>query len=488
MKKLFVGILVAIVLATAARADTPFSIGADYSCFDLFTPNPAPPIILSPFNLPGIGAPGNFRSEVSGYYNFQPEKFYKYDYKIDLSAMAPAANHCVRLVIHFGTAINCASPDTLSLNPAVSASPAQIQSATEAPHGDVTFVFAGGCLQPGQPSVSFAMVSGTPWKTNFHSVTIIDDYYDLAGGPTNEARIDVQAVVPDIPPNWAYAPVPFPNVFFQGLMLFPTNYVPPPVGSGAFDFQMQLFAASNGLAASQVFTQTVQVANNGSFNMPLPFDSINMADGSARWLSIATRPSGSNTAFTVLKPALPISPTPQALYAYTAGVVSDLSPGQAVTSLNGLADAVNLQAGNGITIGTNGNTLIVSTQPGVPSDRDIKTDFAPVSAETILASVAALPISSWRYTNETAVVRHVGPMAQDFRAAFRLGNGDKFIEFVDEEGVALAAIQGLNEKVEVGSQKAEVRMQQLEKENAELRERLEKLEHWLSATGPAQRE
>ena len=41
---------------------------------------------------------------------------------------------------------------------------------------------------------------------------------------------------------------------------------------------------------------------------------------------------------------------------------------------------------------------------------------------------------------------------------------------------ALAAIQGLNEKVEDRSQKSEVRIQKLEAENAELKQRLEALE------------
>jgi len=39
-------------------------------------------------------------------------------------------------------------------------------------------------------------------------------------------------------------------------------------------------------------------------------------------------------------------------------------------------------------------------------------------------------------------------MAQDFKAAFGLGQDDKFIAFVDEQGVALAAIQALNRKLD----------------------------------------
>jgi len=37
----------------------------------------------------------------------------------------------------------------------------------------------------------------------------------------------------------------------------------------------------------------------------------------------------------------------------------------------------------------------------------------------------------------------VGPTAQDFRAAFGLGEDDRHISTVDSEGVALAAIQAL---------------------------------------------
>jgi hypothetical protein len=67
-------------------------------------------------------------------------------------------------------------------------------------------------------------------------------------------------------------------------------------------------------------------------------------------------------------------------------------------------------------------------------------------------------------------------MAQDFHAAFGLGPDDKHISSVDADGVALAAIQGLNEKVDVRSERSEVRMQKLEAENAELKVRLAALE------------
>jgi hypothetical protein len=115
------------------------------------------------------------------------------------------------------------------------------------------------------------------------------------------------------------------------------------------------------------------------------------------------------------------------------------------------------------------------------SDRNAKTDFAAADPAEVLQKVAALPVQSWRYKSEAEGVRHLGPMAQDFHAAFGVGPDDKHIDTVDADGVALAAIQGLNQKVESGKQKTESRMERLEAENKELRGRLNKLERLLNA-------
>jgi hypothetical protein len=79
------------------------------------------------------------------------------------------------------------------------------------------------------------------------------------------------------------------------------------------------------------------------------------------------------------------------------------------------------------------------------SDRNMKTAIAPLDDAVVLAKVAALPISTWSYTSERGV-RHVGPMAQDFYAAFGVGEDDRHITSIDEDGVALAAIKGLNKR------------------------------------------
>ena len=108
------------------------------------------------------------------------------------------------------------------------------------------------------------------------------------------------------------------------------------------------------------------------------------------------------------------------------------------------------------------------------SDRNAKEDFTPVDVQVVLEKVAQLPLSEWNYKGYTD--RHIGPMAQDFHAAFPFNPDDKMLNSADEAGVELAAIQGLNRKLEAGTQDSEARISKLEAENAELKQRLEALE------------
>jgi hypothetical protein len=94
----------------------------------------------------------------------------------------------------------------------------------------------------------------------------------------------------------------------------------------------------------------------------------------------------------------------------------------------------------------NGDVAVTGTL-NPPSDRNVKRDFASVDSREVLEKVARLAIQTWAYTN-SAGIRHIGPVAQDFKAAFDLGSSDKSIATVDADGVALAAIQGLNQKLE----------------------------------------
>jgi hypothetical protein len=92
------------------------------------------------------------------------------------------------------------------------------------------------------------------------------------------------------------------------------------------------------------------------------------------------------------------------------------------------------------------STGAVLTTGGVwtnSSDRNLKTNFQPVDGRQLLAKLNAMPMTTWNYKAEDPSMTHLGPMAQDFCAAFHLGPDDKHITTVDEGGVALAAIQEL---------------------------------------------
>jgi hypothetical protein len=145
------------------------------------------------------------------------------------------------------------------------------------------------------------------------------------------------------------------------------------------------------------------------------------------------------------------------------------------------------QYGANVGIATGANTpghLLVVGSSGSPaycdgttwvngSDRNSKENFTALDAKKVLAKVVTLPLTEWNYKTDPADRRHIGPMAQDFHAAFSLnGEDDKHIATVDEGGVALAAIQGLNQK-----------LSEKDAEIAELKARLEKIEQFISSSG-----
>ena len=110
----------------------------------------------------------------------------------------------------------------------------------------------------------------------------------------------------------------------------------------------------------------------------------------------------------------------------------------------------------------NGDVTCVAVN--ITSDRNAKEDFQPVNPLEVLDKVAGMPISEWRY-KERGGERHIGPMAQDFHDAFALGRDEKHIATVDADGVALAAIQGLNQKLE----EKDIEVRELKKSVEELR-------------------
>ena len=122
---------------------------------------------------------------------------------------------------------------------------------------------------------------------------------------------------------------------------------------------------------------------------------------------------------------------------------------------------------------TSGVILVSGTNNWAPinvSDENRKTGFRDLDGELVLGKLAAMPVREWSYTTQDAAIRHVGPTAQDFRAAFGLGESDVRIGSVDADGIALAAVKAL-----------ETRTRELRDENRALHEALLELRRELEA-------
>jgi hypothetical protein len=99
------------------------------------------------------------------------------------------------------------------------------------------------------------------------------------------------------------------------------------------------------------------------------------------------------------------------------------------------------------------------------SSRLLKDNFASVDGEDVLSRIRSIPVNTWSYTAEGAQVKHMGPFAEDFRAAFGLGTDDTSIGLLDIDGVNFAGVQALETRT--GEQAAQI--QALQADNAALR-------------------
>jgi len=109
------------------------------------------------------------------------------------------------------------------------------------------------------------------------------------------------------------------------------------------------------------------------------------------------------------------------------------------------------------------------------SDRAVKENVREVNTREVLEKVAALPLNTWNYKSQDSTIRHIGPMAQDFHAAFGVGEDERHITTIDADGVALAAIQGLNKKLEKELQARDAEIGELKRTVNELKELVREL-------------
>jgi hypothetical protein len=151
--------------------------------------------------------------------------------------------------------------------------------------------------------------------------------------------------------------------------------------------------------------------------------------GNPRWLEISVQKNGGG--FTPLSPRQQLTATPYAILAASANSLTSLVVQQ---NANGAPNMIGGSPNNFVSTGVIGATI----------GGGGATNY--VSASQILDKVLQRPVSEWSY-KEDPTTRHIGPMGQDFYSTFNIGTDDKHIAPIDEGGIAFAAIQGLNQKL-----------------------------------------
>lgn len=119
------------------------------------------------------------------------------------------------------------------------------------------------------------------------------------------------------------------------------------------------------------------------------------------------------------------------------------------------------------------------------STQDAKTGFEPVDPDSVLAGVRSLEVRTWTFEDGEGG-RHMGPTAEDFHQTFGLGEDDSHIATVDADGVGLAAIKGLADRLESATDRIEELAEELDRKDErieDLESRLEEIETRLGASG-----
>jgi hypothetical protein len=211
----------------------------------------------------------------------------------------------------------------------------------------------------------------------------------------------------------------------------------------------------------------------------------NLASGSG-----AVAGGTSSTASALAAVAYGASSTASGSYAFafgrrarsTASGAITLADATALDFSNGVANQLAVRATGGVQLVTGVDaggsaTAGVAIAPGsgswsMLSDRNAKRDLVAVDAGSTLSRLLATPVYRWRYAAERSGARHMGPVAQDFHAAFGLGDSNRTIGLVDADGVVLASVAALQRAVDRRDAAIAARAQHI----AALRQRIERLE------------
>ena len=101
---------------------------------------------------------------------------------------------------------------------------------------------------------------------------------------------------------------------------------------------------------------------------------------------------------------------------------------------------------NGVHIFTGDGMVVSATEYSggwtMVSDKNLKKSFLQVDHQETFNKLMDLDVSKWEYVFNKGVY-HIGPMAQQFKSVFNIGEDERFITASDADGIAFSALKFL---------------------------------------------
>lgn len=204
------------------------------------------------------------------------------------------------------------------------------------------------------------------------------------------------------------------------------------------------------LRAGEIESDDWDEANIGRWSVALGFDTLASAPTSVAMGNAAVATGPVATAIGNSVAALGFASVALGNRAIAAGdgsfVFGDFSTGNQITSFG---NQFRVRAANGSAFFSNAALTAGVLLPAgggawsSVSDVNMKESFRDLDGDDVLLKIAQMPIREWSYKAQDPSIRHLGPTAQDFSAAFGLGEDALKISTIDADGVALRAIQAL---------------------------------------------
>lgn len=316
---------------------------------------------------------------------------------------------------------------------------------------------------PGQAAFRAGAVNGTQWdlvnigyaSTAFGLDVRASGSYSVAGGELTTASGDFSTA-------FGYASVAAGTGSLAVGLLSTAN------GFGS----VALGQASSSASADGSFAAGAHAIASGTFSRSWGLDTIASGESSTA-IGVNTRAAGQGSMVVGRNAAASAAAPGSFVYgdgstSGTNAMVTSISPNQFL-----------VRAAGGTAFWSTSATVF-PTSPGVIlfsgdsawsslSDVNAKENFRDLDDGDVLTRIAAMPVREWNYKAQDQAIRHIGPTAQDFHAAFGLGQDERRINTLDADGVALAAIKALEARTRADNER-------LTRDNDELRAGLARLE------------